>query len=353
MKAKTCFLLVLLLTLAVLLSMAAVTVWVDPYFHYHGPREGLAYVLEKERYQNDGIVRNFSYDGLISGTSMCGNFKTSEFDELFGLRSVKAMFSGGSFREVGDNLRRALAANGDLRYIVRSLDYSYLVRDKDYFRYDDYPSYLYDDELLNDVSYVLDKNALLDSLEVLRRTREGKSMTTFDWYGSFDYSTGTMPLSYFGQRAGTEGVRYEDCGGLSPEWQEKIRQNVEQNVASLAREYPEVQFYLFFPPCSIYYWDQELQYGSLREDVEAIRIAVEILAPIENVHLFSYADCEELILNLDDYSELAHYSADTNSRLLGWMREGVGEIPSDGGAAYGEALEAFFRDFDFDGLFVR
>ena len=84
------------LTVVLLLALAVPTIVIDPFFHFHAPLEGLSYPLRlvNERYQNDGIVRNFECDAIISGTSLCENFKTSEFDSLFGVTSVKAPFSG-------------------------------------------------------------------------------------------------------------------------------------------------------------------------------------------------------------------------------------------------------------------
>lgn len=91
-----------------LFSVAAATVVIDPFLHYHGPLAGLEYPLLDERYQNDGIARHFSYDALITGTSMTQNFKPSEFDALWGAEAVKIAFSGASYREVDENVRRAL-----------------------------------------------------------------------------------------------------------------------------------------------------------------------------------------------------------------------------------------------------
>ena len=53
---------------------------VDPYFHYHAPLKNVAYTINEERYMNYGIIKNFEYDAMITGTSLTENFKTSEFD---------------------------------------------------------------------------------------------------------------------------------------------------------------------------------------------------------------------------------------------------------------------------------
>ena len=78
---------------------------VDPFFHYHKPLEQLAYPIDSERYQNDGISRNFTYDAVLTGTSMMENFKASRFDSLFGVASVKIPYAGGYYKEVDQAVR--------------------------------------------------------------------------------------------------------------------------------------------------------------------------------------------------------------------------------------------------------
>ena len=75
--------------LAILFLIGSVTAWVDPFFHYHAPQDRLQYPINNQRYQNNGIVRHFSYDALITGTSMTENFMASECDlfrrEVYGI----------------------------------------------------------------------------------------------------------------------------------------------------------------------------------------------------------------------------------------------------------------------------
>lgn len=110
---------------------SAITIYIDPLFHYHKPLEKFNYPIVDERYQNDGIVRNFEYNSIITGTSMVENFMTSEADEIFGSRFIKIPFSGGRYKEINDCLKRGYAAGHDIKYVIRSLDYSFLIQDKD------------------------------------------------------------------------------------------------------------------------------------------------------------------------------------------------------------------------------
>ncbi|MDY2699823.1 MAG: hypothetical protein SOV61_09775 [Lachnospiraceae bacterium] len=98
-------------------------------------------------------MRNFEYDSIITGSSMTANFMTSEADQTFNANFIKVPFFGGLYKEVNDNLLRAYNAYGkNIKYVIRSLDYSCLVQDKDAYRdYVEYPTYLYNENPFDDV----------------------------------------------------------------------------------------------------------------------------------------------------------------------------------------------------------
>ena len=141
----------------VVLGLALISIWVykiDPYMHFHKPNTlRYYYSLDNQRSQNDGITKHFDYDALITGTSMTENFKTSEMDKLFGCSSIKVSYSGGSYKELNDNLKIAANSNPNLKTIVRGLDMSMFFDNKDRMREDlgKYPTYLYDYNILNDL----------------------------------------------------------------------------------------------------------------------------------------------------------------------------------------------------------
>ncbi|MCM1027880.1 MAG: hypothetical protein NC432_15760 [Roseburia sp.] len=174
MKASVWNKIVLGATGGILALVAAVTAWIDPFLHYHAPLAGLQYPLKDERYQNDGIMRNFSYDAIITGTSMCQNFRVSEFDELWGTTAIKVCYSGGSYKEIDESVRRALEYQNDVRYVLRSLDSNRLNYPADQNEYEGYPTYLYDRNPFNDVNYLLNKEVVPKTVAVINYTRSGQ-----------------------------------------------------------------------------------------------------------------------------------------------------------------------------------
>lgn len=92
-KSKIYILVFFVLTVGMLGTIGFWVVKTDPFFHYHKPMtDQYFYRISNARNQNDGITRQFTYDALITGTSMTENFKASEMDILFGVQSVKVLF---------------------------------------------------------------------------------------------------------------------------------------------------------------------------------------------------------------------------------------------------------------------
>lgn len=336
--------------LILLLSMGAATVVIDPYFHYHAPLEQLQYPLNNERYQNNGIVKNFSYDAIITGTSMTENFKTSEFDVLFGVNSIKVPFSGGSYREINENLECAIQSNPDIKYIVRGLDYDYLLWDKDRQKYDSYPAYLYDEVIWNDVYYIFNKEILFNNtFQVISYTRAGHKTTSFDsyanWMSGYIFGKEAVDKTYSRQ------MEKADRLDFTIEDQIKLEGNLSQNVTALIEQNPDITFYLFFTPYSIYYWDMLCQAGRLDQQMEAEKRAIEFLLSHRNIKLFSFFDEFDLILDLNNYKDIAHYSEEINSQILRWMRDGDHQLTKDNYEQYCEKTREFYSSFDYDSLF--
>lgn len=335
-------------TLGLLIIIGAATAVIDPFLHYHLPLKGLEYPLLDERYQNDGIARHFSYDAIITGTSMTQNFKPSEFDALWDANAVKIAFSGASYKEVNDNIRRALEYNGGVKYILRSIDGSRLIYPADYDEYTGYPDYLYDNNPWNDVRYLLNKEVVPKTLAVVNYTLAGNTTPTLDEYGSWNrYMT-------FGREAVLRSCpKWEETMEeyvLSQEDILMIQENVEKNVLQTALEHPEITFYLFFPPYSICYWDALVQTKQLNAQLEAEEMAVRMLTGIDNIHLYAFADNIGMVSNLDNYADSLHYGEWINSDILNWIHRGEHELTEDNYEAYFDRIHQLYSEYDYSDL---
>lgn len=339
-----------------LVCVGGLVVWLDPFFHYHGPLQGWYYSLGDQRSQNDGITRHFSYDAVITGTSMTENFKTSEFDTLFGTDAVKLPYPGATFKEVNDNLTVAFETHTDIRYVLRALDYSHLVEDKDAMREDmgEYPTYLYDNNLLNDVKYLYNKDVLLYYLlPMLQKKLRGEAggITSFDAYGSSyedvcSREKALQGIESFGTAAAQEILSEEEI--------EMLRENLEQNVIALAKAHPQTTFLYFFPPYSAAWWGCLKEDGTLSKQVQAEKLAAQMmLEETDNIQVYSFNQSHrEVIFNLNNYKDTGHYSPEINSRILTWIRQGDGSLTKENLEAYFEEEKQFYLAYDYNQLLV-
>jgi hypothetical protein len=352
MSAKKFSIVTLVALVCALVCLGAVTVVIDPLFHYHAPLDSLEYPITNERYQNDGILRNFTYDAIITGTSMTENFKASQFDDLFGVTSVKVPFSGSYFRERYDRLSRAFASNSNIRYVLFSLDSYAISAEKDMRNdYYEYPDYLYDNNLLNDVQYVFNKSILVEyALPVLEYTRSGQTTTDFDsysnWMGEYTFGADSVLSKY------SRPEKSDSVSTLSEEERIQIQENLEQNIISLAVEHPDTEFYVFFPPYSIVTWDERSQKGTLAKELERQQYTMELLLDYPNIHVFSFNDCFDIICDLDNYKDIKHYSEEINEELLVWMKAGEHEITAANLKQYLRTVEEFYTTYPYDDLFA-
>lgn len=339
-------------TLLLLIIGALPTILVDPYFHFHKPIPQFSYVMDNQRYQNDGIARFFDYDAIITGTSMTENFKTSEMDALFGTNAVKICFSGGSYKEIADNQRKAFAANPNIRYVIRGMDCNRIHEHKDQMDYESklFPTYLYDRNPFNDVNYVLNKQVLFaDTSRVLAYTNAGLPGTTFDdysnWHEEYEYGKESVMDSY------NRSEEILPMGKVTDAEYKRMRDNVDQNYLELARENPQTQFYYFFTPYSICWWDSILRDGSLEWYVSLMKEASRIMVEYDNVHLFSFFGVTDLICDLSNYMDIAHYSGDINSRILQWMKQDEHRLTKENYEAHWDSVLEFYKSYDYDNLF--
>ncbi len=342
--------------LTVMIPLCVCVYVVDPYMHYHKPlTDRYYYSLQEDlqRYQNNGILKNFDYDAVIIGTSMTENFKASEMDRLFGTHAVKTPFFGAGYKEINDNLDTAYKHQSELRVIIRSLDLSRVYEDGDYRPY---PlsgfKTLYDDNPWNDQSYLFSKEVFFQRIVPMltAASKEGFSpgITTFDSYSNW------MEGAVFGKEAVIGKDPLDASPGepihLTREDREKICMNIRNNVLHLAKEHPDTAYYCFFPPYSAYYWYQGYKSGEMYRNIEVRKTIAEELVDCENIRLFSFDEHTEITTDLNHYKDASHYDESVNTMMLQWMAEDEGRLTTENLNSRMEKDLAFYREYNYRDL---
>ena len=352
-KSKIFFVIFISVFVLSAILLGSLVVYVDPYFHYHAPIEGKNYIMKEQRYLNDGIVKNFDYNAAIFGSSMTECFLPSVMDSVFGTKSVKVPFSGGSYKEVGDIEKVACANNKNLKIVVRGLDCNRFFNDKDERDYeeDSYPTYLYDDKYLNDVKYIFSKNAIIDSMLILMQRGEAANPSSFDTYSNWnnDYPFGKDAILASYNKDAVEVSHTQKT--LSEEDKHTINGNIKQNVTDIADAYPDTEFYIYYTPYSIYYLDFYKRSGELQRQIEAEKYITGLLLEHENIHVYSFYLKHELIENPDYYRDIAHHGSEAGNMILEWIYNKDGELTSENYEEYYDELSDYYFSFDFDSVF--
>ena len=343
MKTKDFCLIVVFGTILLLAALALPTIVVDPCFHYRAP-EGV-YLLHNQRYQNDGIIRHFEYDAMITGSSMTENFKASQLDSLFHVCSIKVPYAGARFKEIDRAVNAAIESNENLKLVVRSLDLPILDAEKDSVRYDNCPTYLYDDNLLNDVNYVLNKQILLEQTrEFVKNRQANEESTGFDEYSSWGVD---VTLSEIYKNVEFPDVKDEiELRTFTKEDQKRVQENIRQNVVNTAIENPEVTFYLFFPPYSCIFYDELIRNGELDYQIAVQKCAIEEMLGYDNIKLYSFCNWYDVTCDLGRYMDMEHYDAVVSSSILEKMKREEGLLTKNNYQEHLNEIKKYYESLD-------
>ena len=283
---------------------------------------------------------------------MTENFKTSEAQQLFGGRFIKVPFNGSMFKEVDENLRRGLSGHS-VRYVIRSLDKYRINTPKDewYQVEGEFPTYLYDRNPFNDVSYTLSRDILWGQCwPMLRSRREGQpgGINSFDQYANwnnmfvFSRESALSSLEPWAPDVSQQPLLDED--------RRVIRENLLQNVTATADLYPDTEFYCFLPPYSIVYWSNLIQDGEMDRELETMEIAAEQLLQHPNIKLFCFDLCTELTTDLNNYKDSIHYSEDINSWMLQQMAQGNYLLTEENYQTVFREIRDYYSSYDYSAL---
>ncbi len=347
---KKLFLIILIPAFTLTLTVGALNAWIDPYFHYHAPLKGFNYPIYNERYQNYGIAKNFEYNAIIAGTSMTENFKTSEFDRLFGVKSVKLPFSGGSHLEINDELKFAFDHHDNITCVIRGLDLFKAFDTKDSRDYpaDSYPTFLYDDKLINDVHYLFNRSIFFkDTAEILIGASKADTFDTYANWNSF-YPLGPSGIRNNYTRTAVVPTYNSD---ITEKEYEDIYGNITENVLKLAENHPETTFYIFISPYSIYFWDYVNELGEIDRFLKVERYLLSLLTGHENIRVFSFFGETETISDPYNYKDIGHYGEKVNSLILEWIKEGRDELTAETYEEYCDWEWDYFHSYDYDSLY--
>ncbi len=339
--------------IALLLVIALLVVTIDPFFHYHRPIEGFPYIVDNQLSQNPGMAKNMIYDSAIVGSSMTVNFNTNDFANELGLNTIKLSYSGAlpkddfnilSFIYDEDSYSRQ---NGDVKAIFMVIDPNVMTADINATKYD-LPEYLYDDNVINDINYLFNKDVLFQYILKPIIQRQGTDLSTvyYSWWTPEYYNEQWVMPNYVPAEK-VEEVTSKDA------YIDSTAINLEKNILPFIREHEETTFYIFFAPYSVLYWYDVMQENHLDATLYQTEYIANTLLSYDNVRLFDFMDNEEIITDINNYADEIHYKPEFNSWMVQCFYDGTEEIFEGDIEKDMEHLKAVVTGYDYETLFSR
>jgi hypothetical protein len=280
------------------ISVISLNYMVDP-LRFFGP-ESIAKFEKQTRYRFPGLIRNQQYDSIFVGTSMSHNFIIADIDRLFDTKSL--------FWEIYDGV--LAGRSGEARKGA------------------DFPFYMYDKNILNDIFYVFNFTNTLSSISAIKNNLEGKKVNHNAWrtkeYRAHKYAHGCPYMVVEQMRGGGILNSNEDLPNNSSD----IRTNIDKNLLSIIKENPEVEFILFAPPVSSLY--QALLLKKQPNVAAALHMAKSYAYPrlltFKNVRIYDFYTDKVLTHDLSHYRDFMHYSGELSHQLLQAMKNGRNRV---------------------------
>lgn len=339
--------------IALLLVIAILVVTVDPFFHYHKPIEGFPYIVDNQLSQNPGMAVNMIYDSAIVGSSMTVNFNTNDFANVMGLNTIKLSYSGAlpkddynilSFIYDEESYARQ---NNDVKAIFMVIDPNVMTADINATKYE-LPEYLYDDNYINDISYLFNKDVLFQYILKPIIQRQGTDLATvyYSWWTPEYYNEQWVMPNYVPVEK-VDDVTDRDA------YIEATKLNLETNILPFIEEHKETTFYIFFAPYSVLYWYDVMQENHFDATLYQVEYIAGRLLECENVRLFDFMDNEEIITDINNYADEIHYKPEFNSWMVQCFKDGDQEIFEGDIEKDMQHLKDIVTTYDYDSLFRK
>ena len=289
----------------------------DPLQIYHKPfnRElTYSYTL---REAGKAIIRDYDFDSVILGDSICENVSARVLNQMFGGKFFNLSISGANIYERSVILRYLLK-NKKIKQVIFSTDELYYYLDINNYNYpaENY-IFLYNDNPLDDIKIYLNNkyffcSLLFDNRKECIGTKLDLDMPyeweTDEWqnkrFGGFDvwlkHKDNPQIRSFFEQMMSSPLEKNED--ELPLEYIQGVEEFYDSYLFDFIRQYPDTKFYIFVPPVADIRMAQ-MQRDNLqffKKHLLMLRLLTKKSENLPNMEFYTFD-------NLDEYTQIFHY----------------------------------------------
>ena len=347
----------IILSILMLILVALINFIIDPYKQY-----GLNSInpyFNNSRYLNPGLIKSFSYDTIIVGSSYSENFLTKEIDKALGLKSLKVTSPGATAFENKSVMSLALKKE-KVKVIILELNPDSLRGDKQRVHgiIKTLPTYLYDDNIFNDYKYLL-------NFDVLYSENIGAIAANF--FG-FNEIISNIEFAYYW----ADGVIFSEENLLNDLENLKVyksqidtkkvsnnsklqllKHSFDFNVLELIKDYPNTKFIIFHPPFSIVAFKWLDARNQLDEHLNFKRYIFESTKKYKNVSLYDFQIEKNITHNLDNYLDTRHYSNLVSSWMIKQIKNETFLVNQGTIDIYLNSLKTQIQEYDINMLLEK
>lgn len=205
------------------------------------------------------------------------------------------------------------------------------------------PKYLYDNNLLNDVQYMFNKDIFWDytmiTIQYLVKGIEKNNDLAYNWNTNYKFGKEEVLKSY---NESQENLKLPNNYYMT-----QYEANM-KNITEYIEQYPKTTFKIFFPPYSILAYDN----SKIDAQIAVTRRVMEDLLKYENVELYYFQNMEDVITNLDNYKDYSHYREEINYYMYECMcKTNEHIISTDNYLNEIEKMRNIVINYDYDKLF--
>jgi hypothetical protein len=269
------------------------------------------------RFFNPGFIRNSEYDSILIGSSMVDNFIPSRMNRTFSIKILKLSVLGATAYEENLTLKTVFEAK-KAKNVFLSLDMYSLAGAAKRFRYgaDSFPSYLYNPGIINRLKYLLNADILFKyngqtiAANIFGIRKKKLDPDTANYFGDSKTFSKETVMNLWRKKEFSHGATIKDST------YEMCKNSFDANLLPHFVNNPGVQFYIFSPPYSILAWVDMKDKGILEDFLQTKKYIFGKCRDLKNVKLYDFQDEERIILNLDNYCDITHYSPEINEFIM-------------------------------------
>ncbi len=315
MTSKNKFLTSIVCSFILCILLGCLNYIIDPFQYFRRNNSLDDKFHTNQRFQVPGMIKNIKTNSFVVGTSMGENFNTLKIDSDLNWKNTLRISISGIMPSSQKKLLNFLKDSSDPQNII--MDLHWYLTDLDPEKKNAvyaFPEYLYSHSIWGKIKYLINSGVLKESINLIlsRKEKFQKREKLNNWMNEAIFSKYTEK---------------ENIKKLSKKLTEKNNTitlthkvykypSFEKNILPFLKSNSDIQFYLFLPPYSTWY------YKTLKDQTDLQRLVffryylVQATKELKNVKIFAVDENRSIVNNVANYKDYGHYRDSINQYII-------------------------------------